>query len=101
MQIKGINSAMPTMPNVKTQGISKSDDGAFKDFYDAAVGMVKNTSDLQKTADKLTTDFISGKDVSMHSLVIAQEKASIALQFTTQVRNKVVEAYKEIMRMPV
>lgn len=44
---------------------------------------------------------MTGKNDNVHSLMIAQEKSSILLQFTMQVRNQLMDAYKEIMRLPV
>ncbi|MGB9866827.1 MAG: flagellar hook-basal body complex protein FliE [Bacillota bacterium] len=45
--------------------------------------------------------FLTGEEVDVHSVVIAQEKAALALQFAVEVRNKVIEAYQEFMRMQV
>jgi len=42
-----------------------------------------------------------GENVELHDVMIASQKASITLQATMEVRNKVVEAYQEIMRMQV
>ncbi len=73
----------------------------FEDFYKAAIGMVNETNMLQKQAENISLDFAMGKTDNIHNVMIAQEKANIALQFTVQVRNNVLEAYREIMRMPV
>lgn len=62
--------------------------------------LVKVNQDL-KNAEKLTQDFALGKDVELHQVVLATEQASLALQLTVQVRNKVIEAYQELMRMQV
>ncbi len=56
---------------------------------------------LQSEADHLVNRLASGDSVELHQAMIAMQKASTALQFTIQVRNKVVEAYQEIMRMQV
>ena len=45
--------------------------------------------------------FISGEDDNIHNVLLAQEKALIALQFTSEVTNKALEAYNEIMRMSI
>lgn len=52
-------------------------------------------------SQNLSEDFIMGKDVELHHVVLANEQAGLALQMTLQVRNKVIEAYQEIMRMQV
>jgi flagellar hook-basal body complex protein FliE len=56
---------------------------------------------LQQEADQLVNKLASGEDVELHQAMIAMQKASTALQFTIQVRNKIIEAYQEIMRMQV
>jgi flagellar hook-basal body complex protein FliE len=56
---------------------------------------------LEKQADNLTKKLAAGEDVDIHDVMIATEKANIALQLTIQVRNKAVEAYNEIMRMQI
>ena len=56
---------------------------------------------LQKDAEKASVDFSAGKLQDISQVTIAAEKASIALQLTMQVRNKVVDAYQEVMRMQV
>ena len=44
---------------------------------------------------------MEGKIEDLHQVILAGEKAALALQMTLQVRNKVVEAYQELMRMQV
>ena len=49
----------------------------------------------------MSIDFALGKVDSVHDVMIAQEKASIALQYTVQLRDSVLDAYNQIMRMQV
>lgn len=70
----------------------------FSQFLSEALNDV-NT--LQQSADKASVDLAAGKLQDVSQAVIAAEKASIALQLTMQVRNKVVDAYQEVMRMQV
>lgn len=58
-------------------------------------------NDMQKTADAATKDFAAGGGTSLHEVMIAMEKADLSLRTITTVRNKVVEAYQEIMRLQV
>ncbi|MCR8630817.1 MULTISPECIES: flagellar hook-basal body complex protein FliE [Paenibacillus] len=55
----------------------------------------------QQSVDKLNDQFVKGEISDVHQLMIATEKASLGLQLTVQVRNKVIDAYQEIMRMQV
>lgn len=58
-------------------------------------------SRLQKGAERLANEAAIGGDVDLHDVMIAAEKASVAMQLTLQVRNKLVEAYQDVMRMQV
>jgi flagellar hook-basal body complex protein FliE len=70
----------------------------FGQFLQEALTKVETAQqDAAAAAQKLATGEI--RDVA--EVTIASEKATLALQLTVQVRNKVLEAYQEIMRMPV
>jgi len=56
---------------------------------------------LQQEADNATTNLITGEPVDLHDVMIAVQKADLGFQLALQVRNKLVEAYQEIMRMQV
>lgn len=70
----------------------------FAAFFQKALGEVNK---LQFEADEASKKLATGKVEDIAPVVIAAEKASIALQLTVQVRNKVIDAYSEIMRMQV
>lgn len=58
-----------------------------------------NTSALQ--ADSKMQEVAAGRSKDLHGAVLAMEKADVQFRMLTQVRNKVIEAYREIMRMQV
>lgn len=60
---------------------------------------ISNLSKQETQVDQLNTQFISGNLADVHQLTIAAEKASLGLELTLQVRNKVIEAYQDVMRM--
>ncbi|HEY9724433.1 MAG TPA: flagellar hook-basal body complex protein FliE [Oscillatoriaceae cyanobacterium] len=62
---------------------------------------VMDASRLQNDANKLANEAATGGDVDLHDVMIAQEKASVAMQYVLQVRNQVVSAYQDVMRMQV
>lgn len=68
----------------------------FKDTLNSLISQV-NTQLIE--ADQMTQDFAMGKTDSLHEVMIATEKSSISLSFLLQIRNKLLEAYQEIMRM--
>ena len=67
----------------------------FKDALD-------KVSELQSTSDALQEAYIRGdSNVDITRVMVASQKSSIAFQAVVQVRNKLVESYKDIMNMPV
>lgn len=57
--------------------------------------------DLDQEALKAQLDLVTGSARNVHTAVLAMEKASLALDLAIAVRNKAIEAYQEIMRMPL
>ena len=71
------------------------------DFGRMLVSALEEVNGAQSDAKGLQGDFLSGKDVDIHDVMIAQEKASTTMQLTLAVRNKALEAFQEINRLPV
>ncbi|MGI6452766.1 MAG: flagellar hook-basal body complex protein FliE [Syntrophomonadaceae bacterium] len=70
-------------------------------FGDLLKNMIEEANTLQQRADRLTESFLMGEPVEIHQVVLAMEKADIALRQTMQIRNKMLEAYKEIANMQI
>lgn len=83
------------------QSVKTEKDNGFSTVFQSALNMVNETSDLQNKAESAEIQFALGLSDNTHDLQIAQEKANIALQYTVAVRDKVIDAYKEIMNMSV
>ncbi|SDH52389.1 flagellar hook-basal body complex protein FliE [Vibrio xiamenensis] len=72
------------------------------DFGNMLSKAINNVNGLQKTSSDMQMRFDRGdEDVSLSDVMIARNKSSVAFEATIQVRNKLVEAYKELMNMPV
>lgn len=71
----------------------------FDNLFQSALSMVKETNNLSNSAEQAEIAYALGLTDSTHDLQVAQEKANISLQYTVAVRNKVLEAYKEIMNL--
>ena len=69
-------------------------------FADALGKALSQTDELQLTADRQAGAVANGTG-NLHETAIALEKADVALRMATKVRNKLVEAYQEVMRMQV
>jgi flagellar hook-basal body complex protein FliE len=70
-------------------------------FGDALGKALADVNALQLDAAQAARTLASGKTQDMTEAVVTMEKASIAFQFALQIRNKLLEAYQDIMRMPV
>jgi len=70
----------------------------FGEFLTEAIGDVNQR---QNEAGQMVERYATGEQIDVHQVMIAMEQAGTALQLTTQVRNKVVEAYQEVMRIQV
>ncbi|GAA4871540.1 flagellar hook-basal body complex protein FliE [Paenibacillus vulneris] len=86
-----------------SQSIPKSTSAAevseqFSQFLGDAMNKLK---EQQAEVDKLNDQFAKGQTSDVHQIMIASEKAALGLELTVQVRNKVIEAYQEIMRTQV
>lgn len=81
-----------------TKAVSTPGEKSFADTLKEAVGTV-NT--LQKQADVKAQELATGKTDNIQEVMMASEKADIALRLMVNVRNKIIEAYQEVMKMQV
>ena len=70
-------------------------------FNGLLASQIKQTNELQQLADLETQKFMTGESDNIHDMLIATEEASIALDLTVQVRNKMVEWYQDFKNMPL
>lgn len=75
--------------------------GTGKSFADTLKEAVGNVNELQKSSDIATQNLATGKTDNVAEVMIASEKADIALRVMVQMRNKIIDAYQEVMKMQV
>lgn len=75
--------------------------GSASGFSDALLNAVSEVNNLHQTADKAILNVQAGNAGGLHEAMIALEKADISFRTMLTVRNKLIEAYQEIMRMQV
>jgi flagellar hook-basal body complex protein FliE len=68
-------------------------------FQNTLKELISNVNTQMKESDQLARDFATGKNNDIHTVMIASEKAGISMRFLLQIRNKLLDAYQEIMRM--
>ena len=74
---------------------------SFSDVLSAAMGSIGETNDLQNAAEQEEVRFALGESDNTHDLLVAETKAAVALQYTVAVRDKIIDAYKELMQMSI
>ncbi|MCR5053929.1 MAG: flagellar hook-basal body complex protein FliE, partial [Lachnospiraceae bacterium] len=80
---------------------SKGSDKDFGSVFDAVMNMVDETNTLNNKAEAEQIKFVLGQAENTHDLAIAQQKANVALMYTTAVRDRFISAYQEIMQMQI
>lgn len=100
MRISPISSGA-ILPDMPTPAAKPNSAGGPDSFGATLQGAVREVNGLQVQADKVAAKLATGNIEDVHQAMIAMQKASLAMQFTVQVRNKVIEAYQEIMRTQV
>ena len=76
-------------------------DAPVKSFGEFLVDALKETNELQLESDKMNAALAAGRIEDISQVVVAGQKAEIAIQLALQVRNRATSAYQEIMRMQV
>ncbi|AHF07790.1 flagellar hook-basal body complex protein FliE [Desulfitobacterium metallireducens] len=90
--------------NSQVNPVSSAGNGTAKagsDFGQFLTDALNQVDALQKNAGAASLGLATGQIQDVHTVMIAEQKASLALNMTVQVRNKVIESYQEIMRMQI
>ena len=94
-QLKPLGGVTPERP------VSIQPSGEAVPFKNILGNIIKDVDQLHKTAHKTTEKLITGKLEDVHQVMVAVEEAKISFRLMMEVRNKMVEAYKEVMKMQV
>jgi flagellar hook-basal body complex protein FliE len=94
-RLAGSIQTTPLLPSSPKPGAA-----AAGGFTAAVAKVLDATETANAAANRAVADMVQGSG-EVHDAMIALQRADISLQFTVQVRNKLVQAYQEIMRMPV
>jgi len=72
--------------------------GGFADAFTSAMNQVESD---QQTAKAAATDLLAGGKGDIHNVALATQRAELSMELFQQVRNKFVQAYQEVMKMPM
>jgi flagellar hook-basal body complex protein FliE len=108
MEIKDVTQFPGLVPGIGTlEGGTKSTaatdggDAGKGSFAAALKSSIAEVNSMQQKADAAITALATGEKASLHETMIAMEQADVSFRLMMQVRNKIVEAYQEILRMQV
>jgi flagellar hook-basal body complex protein FliE len=107
MKLSAINAQMPRGTSfareigseVGSSRIAKSSSTEGPSFIDYLSSQVQQVNHKVVAADQRVADVATGKSHNLHEMMVSLNKADLSLKMLTQVRNKAVEAYQELMRM--
>ena len=70
-------------------------------FSDMISDLLESVNQVQKESGQMQQAFLAGEPVELHQLMIKAEEAGVATDLLLEIRNKLLETYREIMRMPM
>ncbi len=88
----------PSLIGSIEKSVSQPAAGSFQNVLTSAI---KNVESAGNAANTAAQNFLSGGTEELHSTILASQSAELDFELFTQVRNKVVSAYEEIMKMQV
>ncbi|MCL1863171.1 MAG: flagellar hook-basal body complex protein FliE [Defluviitaleaceae bacterium] len=92
----------PFAPNLQLIDIRGPESPSpFSAFFNAAINMVNDTNAIVAEHEQMQLDFATGKLDDILAVQMAQDRAGNAIQFTSQITNRIIESYREIMRMQI
>lgn len=76
-------------------------DNSFSAVFQSALDLIQETNDLQTTAETEELNMALGYAENPHDLPTTLRKAELAIQYTVTIKNKILEAYREIMNIQI
>ncbi len=101
LTISNLSNLVQGVGGTKDSLIQKPQSTGEVSFADSLKEAINTVDKLQKSADMQMQNLATGKSQNIHETMIAAEKAELALKLMVQVRNKVIDAYQDIMKMQV
>lgn len=96
--ISSIANVPAVTPELRPGAVAAPGGGGFRSVLEGAISSVENT---RRQSAETVQKFLSGEGEELHTTVLATQRAELAFDLFLQVRNKVVSAYQEIMRMQI
>lgn len=105
MDINNLNAYLSSLPTAPPNQLPVGDTGGIggdsADFGSLVKGAIESINDTQKSAEHEISKAVAGETQDLHKTIIALQTADLKFQLGVQVRNKLLGAYEEVMRMQV
>ena len=99
IQLKGIQLPQDLeLSGKKTEAVEDPNAGSFSDMLSRAIRGVDET---MKDSDQKVADFVTGKTENVHDVMISMQRAQLSFQLMVEVRNKAMDAYRELSTMQI
>ena len=95
---------IPVSTELRNIGLAKelqTNEAAAPGFQEQLKDLIQSVNSDMQTSEKMAEDFAAGRINNIHETMVAAEKAAIAFRLVGSIRNQFLEAYQEVMRMPV
>jgi flagellar hook-basal body complex protein FliE len=97
--IQQVNNTSGLSDMMRRETIPQALPPAKENFAGLLKSMVEDVNEIQHDAAELETRFLKGEISDVHQVMIATEEASVSFKLLMEIRNKLLESYREIMRM--
>ncbi|MCL2456723.1 MAG: flagellar hook-basal body complex protein FliE [Defluviitaleaceae bacterium] len=95
-------AVQPFSTNLQTIRLPQEEqDTPFSSFFNAALNMMEGTNYMVQNSQQMQLDFATGRIDDILAVQMALDRANNAINFTSQITNRVIESYREIMRMQI
>jgi len=95
--IKAYTRAM--QEQIENRGSKKNEQTGGGSFTQTLADSLTKVNQMEIEKESMVTAFASGENQNVHEVMISLQKAGLAMSVTSAVRNKIMDAYKELMRM--
>jgi flagellar hook-basal body complex protein FliE len=100
-QLMGIGGRLESLPGADARPATKASPADGGSFASLVEKTLNETERLQKTADGMVKGLAEGEITDVHQVMLAMNRADLSFRMMLEVRNKLLDAYQEVMRMQV
>jgi len=98
ISLSNLASRIATAPARSAPGAGSVGDGSFAELV---ARFVQDVNGQQQAADQAVRQFATGQTDNVHDVVLAMAKADLEFRFLLEIRNRLIDAYQELMRMQI